>query len=157
MNNEWETPDDLWDKLDEEFEFSLDAACTKLNCKDTPRHIFKDDNEDSLRKDWGVLCTTDELPRTVWLNPPYSRGNIDKFMEKAYNEFLKGCTVVALVRDDPSTSWYRKWVDGKAAEVRRLVRRVRFVGADSAYNFPCCVVVYSTDGYPTKYHLWDWK
>jgi hypothetical protein len=100
------------------------------------------------------------------VNPPYSRGNIDAFMRKAWNEWRMGnaTKVVALVRLDPSTSWFESFVHGKAAEVLMLDRRVRFVGATSGYPFPCCLVVYDNDrivlddnnNVVTQYKIWSW-
>jgi hypothetical protein len=31
--DEWETPQDLFDELNKEFKFKLDAACNHNNCK----------------------------------------------------------------------------------------------------------------------------
>lgn len=155
MNDERETPDELFNVLDIEFNFQFDLAASIENRK------TEDFSTNSLEVPWSFFNRG-----PMWLNPPYSRGNIDKFMKKAYEESLNGCTIVCLVRDDPSTNWYRDYVDGRAVEVRRLVRRVRFIGADSCYNFPCCIVVYKppVKGHsgvplyePTKYFLWDWK
>ena len=148
MNNEWETPDELFSVLNNEFHFTFDAAANELNHK-CP--IYSDD---SLNLPWA--------PMTVWLNPPYSRDLIQPFMEKAWKESLDGATVVALVRFDPSAKWFQQYVDGKASEVRMMARRVKFVGADSAYNFPTCVAVYRPVAEmelvkDTTYTLWDWK
>lgn len=149
MNDLWETPQDLFDRLNGEFLFDRDAACLPETAKCDK---FWTPEDDALTKKW-------HPNETIWLNPPYSRGNIDKFMEKAAKV---PSLVVCLVRFDPSTTWFQKYVDGIAEEVRMLARRPKFVGAPSAYNFPCCIVVYDDrdrarkfDG--TDYWIWDWK
>jgi len=164
MNDEWETPQDLFDVLDKEFNFNLDVCATYKThkCKMFFGQYHLEGFMDALQVSW--------VKANCWMNPPYSRGNIDKFMEKAYKESLYGATVVCLVRFDPSAKWFQKWVDDKASEVRMMARRVKFVGADYAYNFPTCIVVYrpegtaaripmepDNNGYGTYYTIWDWK
>lgn len=155
MNDLWETPQDLFDKLNEEFNFNIDVCATyKTNkCEHFYGQYHPEGFIDAIEQPWAeAIC---------WMNPPYSRGNIEKFMEKAYNESLKGAIVVGLVRLDPSAGWFKRWVDGCATDVRMLARRVKFVGAPSAYNFPCCVVVYNPNyseyEYVTDYYIWDWR
>jgi site-specific DNA-methyltransferase (adenine-specific) len=125
----WETPPELFKKLDDEFAFELDAAANFDNAKCL---AYFNEEDNSLDQDWSGYTS-------IWLNPPYSRGNIEKFMEKAYRESQKGCTVVCLVRFDPSTQWFQDWVD----------------------DFPCCVVIYNPNyseyEFITDYYIWDWK
>lgn len=150
--DEWETPDDLFAALDAEFDFDFDAASNGLNNKCPTFSV------NSLDQDWSQYSA-------VWLNPPYSRGLIEPFMRKAYSESNKGSKVVCLVRFDPSTHWFQKWVDGRASEVRMLDRRVKFIGAPSCYNFPVCIVIYDRNYSPernpmaiaTEYYIWGWK
>ena len=152
-NDNWCTPDDLFDKLNEDYNFSFDAACTTKNAKCSTGN-FLDLGIDALEAPWYMSRGS------IWLNPPYSRGNIYPFMQKAYSESLRTDNyVVALVRDDPTARWYKNWVDGKAFCVLRLKRRVKFIGADASYPFPCCVVIYNRalNDHETIYKLWDWK
>ena len=149
MNDEWETPLDLFDTLNEEFDFKVDLCANNSNKK---CHVYTDDVQEYYNNGGYNLF------ESFWMNPPYSRVNIDKCMETAYQISTNGKTVVCLVRFDPSAKWFQEWVDFKAAEVRMLNRRVKFQGAASAYNFPCCVVVYNglwlSD---TEYKIWGWK
>ena len=50
-SNEWETPDELFQELNAEFGFTLDAASTDRNAK-CIKHYTKDD--DGLAQNWGV-------------------------------------------------------------------------------------------------------
>ncbi len=156
MNDEWCTPDDLFNSLNSEFDFKFDAACKLANAKCSTGN-YLDLGIDALEAPWHKAIGS------IWLNPPYSRGNILPFMKKAYAESqLCNEYIVCLVRDDPTARWYKNWVDGKALEVRRLKKRVRFIGAPASYPFPCCVVIYhkpSMDqllGEETNYCLWSW-
>jgi len=145
MNDEWETPDTLFEALNYHFNFDLDACATESNSK---CFFYITKKEDYSKK-------TLKLNHTIWINPPYSRGNIDKCMEKTYKDSLLSHVAVALVRDDPSTNWYNSFVDGKASKVLRLRRRVKFKGANSCYNFPVCVVIYNGNFYSaTHYKQW---
>ena len=52
MSDEWETPQDLYMKLDEEFNFNLDPCATDLNHK-CERYFTKD--VDGLKQKWGGI------------------------------------------------------------------------------------------------------
>ena len=69
--NEWSTPQEFFDRLNEEFSFSLDAAATKNNAK-CSRYYTKSDN--GLSKIWDK--------EIVYCNPPYGR-EIGKWVKKA--------------------------------------------------------------------------
>jgi site-specific DNA-methyltransferase (adenine-specific) len=144
----WETPDDLFESIDQHFSFELDACANYDNAK---LGTYFTEEEDALKQDWWPY-------KSVWMNPPYSRGNIGRFMEKALSESRKGCTVVCLVRLDPTAGWFKKYVWGKAEAVLALGKRVRFKGADSAYPFPSCLVVYTPteeEKVKTYFDIWE--
>lgn len=144
----WETPDDLFNRLDGEFRFDIDLCASKYNHK-CSEYITKDED---------LLSFTCSSELALWMNPPYSRGNIDKCMKHAYWLHTLGNTVVCLVRDDPSTKWYNEWVDEKAETVLRLRKRVTFKGGDGCYNFPVCIIIYkkwSQHQLHTHYKQWS--
>lgn len=60
--DEWETPQDFFDRLDAEFRFTLDPCSTDDNAK-CAKHYTRQD--DGLSKDW--------TGETVFCNPPYGR------------------------------------------------------------------------------------
>lgn len=49
-SDEWETPQDLFDKLNETYHFDLDVCATKQNAK---CDRFFDATQDGLKKSWG--------------------------------------------------------------------------------------------------------
>jgi len=149
MNDEWETQDDLYQVLDNEFSFDFDLCANKENAKTS---AYSSDIEDF------VICTDVHLYDNYWMNPPYSRGNIDKCMVSA--DIMNGHSkmVVTLTRFDPTADWFKNCIDGVAAEVRMLDKRLKFKGADSSYPFPCCVsIFYGERIKQTDYYIWGWK
>ena len=91
--NNWETPRDLFDKLNEEFNFELDVCATPENAKCKK---YYSPEEDGLKEEWKGLC---------WMNPPYGR-EIGKWMKKAYESAVAGATVVCLVPARTDTAWW---------------------------------------------------
>ena len=60
--DKWATPQDLFDRLNEEFHFTLDVCADDTNHK-VDRYF--DESVDGLSKDW-----TKDIS---WMNPPYGR------------------------------------------------------------------------------------
>jgi len=138
--DEWQTPQWLFDLLDQEFHFNLDAAADYDNSKVDG---WFDEEANALEQDWQDC----EVGR-VWLNPPYSAGNIDRFMAKALEESQKGAIVVCLVPCATDTKWWHNYAM-KAQEIRFIKGRVRFVGYDengkqikNSPTFSSCVVIF---------------
>jgi phage N-6-adenine-methyltransferase len=141
--DEWGTPDSLFKKLDSEFHFFMDAAATAQNTK---CKVFYDKNGDALNPnaDWGR--------GNVWLNPPYSQGNIDRFMTKAHMEGYRrepGKYIVCIVPVASDTRWWHNSVM-HAREIRFIKGRVKFVGYDdqgravsNSPTFSSCICIFS--------------
>lgn len=143
MNDEWETPQNLFMQLDQEFHFSIDLACDVSN-KKCP--IGMTENDDLLK--WSIEeCHADIVG---FLNPPYS--NPFPFIKKAY-ELAKHITVVCLVKCDPSTRWWAIFYDHdkqqprEGVEIRYFPKRIKFVpppgftGKDTGPSFPSALIV----------------
>jgi site-specific DNA-methyltransferase (adenine-specific) len=152
--DEWQTPKDLFFALDAEFGFRFDPCCTS----DTALCPFScpiDRGHDGLSRGWGGV--------RAFVNPPYSRGNIEKWCEKCVIEAQKGSLVVALIPCDCSTKWWQKYVM-QAYEIRFLPRRVRFIDPTTgkpagAPTFGSVIVVWGPGcgGAPPRVRMWDWK
>lgn len=125
---DWETPPELFDPLDEEFHFTLDVCATAQNTK--CKRFFTPE-EEGLKQDWEGVC---------WMNPPYGR-EVKVWMKKAYEESLKGATVVCLVPSRTDTFWWHEYAM-KADEIRYVRGRVRFIGAESSAPFPSALVIF---------------
>ena len=127
---EWETPQDLFDELNEEFQFTLDVCATKENRK-CERYFDKEMN--GLTQNWGG--------RVCWMNPPYGP-RIGDWLYHARTESALGCaTVVCLLPARTDTKWFHKHVYNRA-EIRFIKGRLKFGGAKNSAPFPSMIVIY---------------
>lgn len=127
--SEWETPQNFFDKLNDEFHFTLDPCSTDENAK-CKKHYTKE--QDGLSQDW--------TGETVWCNPPYGRV-ISQWVQKCYEHSQNGGTAVMLIPARTDTKWFHEMVLGKA-EIRFIKGRLYFVGCKWNAPFPSMVVVY---------------
>jgi site-specific DNA-methyltransferase (adenine-specific) len=130
-SNEWETPPDLFQALDDEFRFQLDVAASAGNAL-YAQYFFED--MDGLRFDWHTRV------RSVWCNPPYGM-QIGKWVRKAFQESRSGVTVVMLIPARTDTRYWHDYVM-RASEIRLIRGRLRFSGATINAPFPSAVVVF---------------
>lgn len=130
--NEWATPQALFDFLNEKYRFTLDPCSDGTNAK-CPRYYTQED--DGLVQDWSQ--------DTVFMNPPYGR-EIGLWIRKAYEESVKGATVVCLI---PSRTDTRYWHDYcmKASEICLIKGRVKFGDGKSPAPFPSAIIVFSAE------------
>jgi site-specific DNA-methyltransferase (adenine-specific) len=143
--DEWETPREVFDALDEEFGFVTDVAASKENAKCSrwfgPGRGFPFD--DALQVSW-----SHGSGRPVWMNPPYSR--VREFMSKASWEARhNGPIVVALVPARTDTRWWHEHVYDAAknrwrpgVEVRFIKGRLKFGNSNNSAPFPSVVIVF---------------
>ena len=89
----WETPQDFFDKLNEEFGFTLDVCAEDDTAKCEKYYTKKDD---AFTKEWKGVC---------WMNPPYGRG-IGVWLKKAYETSQNESTVVCLIPSRTDTKWW---------------------------------------------------
>lgn len=128
-HNKWETPQHVFDELDEEFGFTLDPCASPETAK-CEKYYTKED--DGLAKDW-----SNEI---VFVNPPYGR-EIKDWAKKAYEESEKGSTVVCLVPSRTDTRYWHNYFM-QADEIRFIKGRLKFGDADNSAPFPSAIVVF---------------
>ena len=116
-SNNWQTPDWLFQKLNEEFVFELDAAASNENAKCLR---FYTQEIDALKQEWGKDANT------IYVNPPYGR-LVGIFCKKAREQTLKypNLTVVMLIAARPDTRWWHE--NCAPGEVRFLKGRLKFI------------------------------
>jgi phage N-6-adenine-methyltransferase len=103
--DDWETPVELYNILDNIFHFSLDAAASIHNTK---AEYFFTENDDALKQDWDLTVKSLKKTSTVFINPPYNnKGILLKFFNKIKIEADKGLTIVALVAARTETKWHK--------------------------------------------------
>jgi phage N-6-adenine-methyltransferase len=124
----WATPQDLFDRLNAQYDFELDVCATPENAK-CARYFTKD--MDGLSQEWSGRC---------WMNPPYGRG-VGVWVEKAYRASVKGATVVCLLPARTDTKWFHDYClpHGK---IEFLRGRLKFGGSANAAPFPSMLVVF---------------
>ena len=131
----WETPQDFYDQLNKEFNFTLDPCCTKETAK-CDHYFTKEDN--GLIQSW--------QDHTVFMNPPYGR-EIKQWIIKAYQEWAKGDSeVVCLIPSRTDTTYWHSFIFpfyyANQIEIRFLKGRLKFGNAKNSAPFPSAVIVF---------------
>lgn len=121
----WATPQDLFDKLNEEFGFDVDVCALPSNAKCDKYYTPSDDG---LSQKWEGVC---------WCNPPYGR-ETGKWVKKAYESKTK---VVMLLPARTDTKWFHDYIYGNA-EIRFIKGRLKFGDATNAAPFPSMIVIF---------------
>lgn len=126
----WATPQDYFDKLNEEFRFNLDVCALPENAK-CERYFTPE--VDGLVQPW---------KGNVWCNPPYGR-EIGKWVKRGYLAAKTGHAdvVVMLLPARTDTQWFHKYIYGKA-EIRFVKGRLKFGDSKNSAPFPSMVVVF---------------
>ena len=149
-DNEWRTPQSLFDQLNTWFALDYDAAATDENALCDRYSTITSGTWLRVAGYSPVLASANDgltepwARRRVFLNPPYARAEIDRWMAKCYSERNEAAIIVALVKHDPSTRWWQWYIglNGEHAIVLPLPRRVRFSGAKHGANFASAIVVW---------------
>lgn len=117
---DWRTPKAVYQVLDSEFHFNFDP------CPPNP-------DFDGLAYDfhWG---------RCNFVNPPYGR-DLPKWIEKGYDEWLCGKTVVFLIPARTDTSWWHDFCM-EATEIRYIRGRLKFDDQKNPAPFPSAIVIF---------------
>tara|TARA_R100001129_G_scaffold87202_2_gene59458 strand:+ start:260 stop:742 length:483 start_codon:yes stop_codon:yes gene_type:complete len=135
--SDWATPQDLFDKLNKQFNFDIDVCADVSNAKCKKYYSIEDD---ALSQTWKGYC---------FMNPPYGR-EISKWVKKAYessgaNSFSPissgEATVVCLLPSRTDTKWWHDYVM-KADTVKFIKGRLKFDGHKNSAPFPSAIVVF---------------
>lgn len=126
--DQWATPQDFFDKLNEEFRFTLDVCADPDNAK---CEQFYTKEQDGLSQPWTGVC---------WCNPPYGR-EIGSWVRKAFFASVSGATVVMLLPARTDTRWFHEYIYRKA-EIRFIKGRLKFGNSQNSAPFPSMVVVF---------------
>lgn len=119
ITDNWKTPDILYKELDKEFHFNFD-----------PCPLDNPDNIDGLKIEWGTR---------TFVNPPYSQ--LKAWCKKAYEESLKGKTIVMLIPSRTDTCAWHSYIM-KATEIRFIKGRLKFGNAKNSAPFPSAIIVF---------------
>lgn len=125
--DDWSTPQDFYDALDDAFSFTLDPCASRENTK-CP--LFFTELEDGLAQDWSK--------HRVFVNPPYSQ--IAAWMKKAYESSLAGALVVCLIPARTDTRYWHNYA--KKGHIGFVKGRLKFGGSKTSAPFPSAVIVF---------------
>lgn len=127
----WSTPQDFFDKLNDEFHFTLDVCADENNHK--CEHYYTKE-VDGLSRPW---------TGTVWCNPPYGR-KIGEWVRRAYiSSHVGSVTVVMLLPARTDTRWFHDYIYNKPnTEIRFIKGRLKFGGCKNSAPFPSMVVIF---------------
>lgn len=137
----WGTPQELFNALDKEFNFTLDVCATPelSKCK-----RYFDPETDGLKQNWDN--------ERCFLNPPYGK-KISEWVKKA--SLARGGVVVALLPARTDTRWFKSYVEPYASEIRFIAGRLKFTnpnGKAKAAPFPSMIAIYGTPRTP-RYNI----
>lgn len=116
-NDNWKTPKAVYQTLDAEFGFDFDPCPTKPDF-------------DGLAIEWG---------RVNYCNPPYSQ--LAKWLEKGFEEWKEGKTVVFLIPSRTDTIAWHKYCM-KATEIRFIKGRLSFNDDGGRATFPSAIIIF---------------
>ena len=122
------TPQDFFDKLNDEFKFNLDPCATPENAKCEKYFTKEDDGLSKSRDNQNVFC-----------NPPYGR-ELPKWVKKCYDE-SRHATVVMLIPARTDTRWFHDYIYGKSI-IRFIKGRLRFGNSTANAPFPSMLVIF---------------
>ena len=111
-SDEWETPQSLFDELNDKYVFDLDPCATPDNAK---CKCFFTKKDNGLRRSWKGY--------RVFMNPPYS--DISSWVKKACSE-QHATIIVALLPAWTDRLWFHEYVYDKT-EITFLQGRVKFL------------------------------
>lgn len=128
-SDEWETPEHIFNKLNNEFKFTLDVAASEELHKCPKFYTIADDG---LAQSWAG--------ERVFCNPPYSQ--ISKWVKKCYMEHKEhGGLIVMLIPARTDTRYFHEYIY-HVAEIRFIKGRIRFSNAVYNAPFPSMVVIF---------------
>lgn len=133
--DEWATPANLFQELDEEFHFGIDVCATPENAK---CENFFTKKEDGLKQNWGGHGT-------IWCNPPYGR-QIKNWVRKACETAKDGYTTVMLIPARTDTRWFHTYVYQKPnIEIRFIKGRLKYGNSKHNAPFPSMILIFRGD------------
>jgi phage N-6-adenine-methyltransferase len=139
------TPAEVFRPLNERFRFTVDACASAENAK-CERYWTAEQN--GLTQSWAG--------ERVWCNPPYSHPNLDRWLDKAWQQAESAELVVMLVPANRTEQrWWQQRVEpfrdrpGSALRTEFLPDRIRFLAPGRTAIMPnerppfgCCLLIW---------------
>lgn len=102
-----------------------------FSCEEANRVVkakrFFTEKDNALDKDWNAVGRS-----TLWVNPPYGRGIIDKCIDKVIVEYRKGgiSQAIVLVNNATETAWFQE-LSREASALCLVSKRIAFYNDDN--------------------------
>jgi phage N-6-adenine-methyltransferase len=129
----YETPIELFNKLDQVFKFELDV-CAEDNTAKCRKYYTPETN--GLDQEWKI---------NSWMNPPYGREQI-KWIQKAECEFEKyKKSIVCLIPSRTDSKIWHETIFKRAKGVCFIKGRIKFGDCKYTAPFPNALIIFSTD------------
>lgn len=129
-SDEWETPQNFFNKLNKTYKFTLDP-CSTIESAKCKKYYTLEDN--GLTKSW--------KNETVFVNPPY--GNIKEWVKKAHDESSNnGALVVMLIPARTDTRYWHDYIMKEADSIYFVKGRLKFGNSPNSAPFPSAVVIF---------------
>ncbi|MFY8264452.1 DNA N-6-adenine-methyltransferase [Clostridium perfringens] len=126
----WETPKELFNKLDNAFNFKLDVCAVPETAK-CEKYFTPETN--GLEQDWKGIC---------WMNPPYGREQV-KWITKAKDEAIKhNSTIACLIPARPDTKVWHDVIFKNANQICFIKGRLKFGDSKDSAPFPSALVIF---------------
>lgn len=127
----WTTPKDLFNKLNENFKFDIDACASDSNHLCNEYYTIEN----------SILNKVFEN-KTIFMNPPYGRG-IYPFIKWCYDMQHNNNEIVLLVPVRSDTKWFHDFIYNKQnVEIEFIKGRLRFGGVKGSAPFPSMLVYF---------------
>ena len=129
-SDEYATPAWLFNQLNTEFKFTLDAAANKDNTKCA---LYYDKQQDGLKHSW--------KRKRVFCNPPYSQ--IKDWVFKCYTESYTAEVIVLLIPARTDTRHFHEYIYNKHnVEIRFIKGRLKFNNNKHGAPFPSMLAIF---------------
>jgi hypothetical protein len=122
VDNEWYTPAKYIDLVRKVLgTIDLDPASNATAQKVVRATTYYDKDSDGLARKWAGR---------VFMNPPYSRGLVDKFTSKLYEDYASGdvTEAIVLLNNTTATQWFFDDMTQMATAICFPTRRIQFEG-----------------------------
>lgn len=126
----WETPIDLFNKIDEVFKFDVDVCAVPETAK-CQKYFTPEIN--GLDQKWSGSC---------WMNPPYGREQIKWITKACEDSKANNATVVCLIPARPDTKVWQDIIFKNASAICFIKGRLKFGGSKDSAPFPSALVVF---------------
>lgn len=130
----WETPIDLFNKLNEVFHFNIDLCAEDSTAK---CELYYTPTIDGLNRNW---CSMN-----YWMNPPYGREQIQWIVKASNDSMIFDSTIVCLIPARPDTKVWQDIIFPTARAVCFLRGRLKFGNSKDAAPFPSALIVFGNN------------